>query len=93
MRMTEKKNGLPRLSAQDKAERTTQTANTIMDEERRASNDKVARLKALRLKDQPSVPEAVEGPKTAPATKRPTAVSVRSLALHGETSPRKRKAP
>lgn len=70
-----------KLSPQDKAQRTTQAANSIMDEERKASDAKVARLKALRLASQPSVSAADTA--RSPTARKPKAAK-RSLALQGD---------
>ncbi len=71
-------------NAQDKAERTAHAAASIMNEERRASDAKVARLKALRMAKEaeaPALPEATKKPTPPRPAKQARAATIRKLAL------------
>lgn len=72
--MIEAKN--TKSSAQAKAERTTEAATSILNEERRASDAKVARLRELRLARQAefaAVPVVTPAPKRTKTVKRKVA--------------------
>lgn len=89
--MSDKKNTIfPRLNSQDKADRTSQAASDIMSAERKASDAKVARLKALRLASQPDDPQA-QPIMTTPAPRKARAAALRTLALQGDIAPKRRK--
>lgn len=52
-----------KISAEEKAARTTAAAQAIIDAETSARERKTARLKALRLKKEATQPDAEERPK------------------------------
>ncbi|MBE7184067.1 MAG: hypothetical protein INR68_06635 [Methylobacterium mesophilicum] len=78
--MKNHRNSLGELTATEgrnanKADTTTRVANDIMRAERKASDDKIARLKAARLARDAAEPAPAAKPRSRPKAAKKTAVS------------------